>query len=90
MGRHFADTRIECLRELVSLGELNFRLSIKGFCRYPAIQPRHLVGSLEERLWRDRIPPTEDVAADNTQQDGQQQTGVIDLEKALRAAKESA
>jgi hypothetical protein len=59
----------------VSLRELNFRLSIKGFCRYPAIQPRHLVGSLEERLWRGRIPPAEDVASDNTQQNGQQQTG---------------
>jgi hypothetical protein len=55
--------------------ELKFRLSVKGFCRYPAIQPRHLIGSLKERLWRGRIPPAEDLASDNTQQDGQQQTG---------------
>ena len=59
----------------MSLYELNFRLSVKRFCPYPAIQPRHLVGSLKERLWRGRIPPAEDLASDNTQQDGQQQTG---------------
>src|SRR6185312_4721591 len=45
------------------------------FCCYPAVQPRHIVGSLKERLWRGRIPPAEDVASDNAQQDGQQQTG---------------
>src|SRR5437588_520371 len=57
------------------LRELNFCLSVERFCRYPAIQPRHLVGSLKERLWRGGIPPVEDLASDNTQQDGQEQTG---------------
>ena len=59
----------------MSLCELNFGLSIERLRLYPAIQPRLLVGSLKERLWRGRIPPAEDLASDNTQQDGQQQTG---------------
>jgi hypothetical protein len=57
------------------LSELKFSLSVKGFGRYPAIEPRHLVGSRKERIWRDRIPPLEDLASDHTQQDDQQQTG---------------
>src|ERR1039457_1296826 len=75
MCRHLADTCVERLRELTSLFELNFSLSVERFRPYPAIQPRHLVGSLKERLWRGRIPPAEGLASDNTQQDGQQQTG---------------
>src|SRR5580698_10675439 len=59
----------------MSLYELGFSLSVKRLRSYPAIEPRHLVGSLKERLWRGRIPPSEDLASDNTQQDGQQQTG---------------
>ncbi len=59
----------------MALRELDFRLVVKGRCLYPAIQPRHLIGSLKERLWRGRIPPAEDVASDKTQQDDQQQTG---------------
>jgi hypothetical protein len=55
--------------------ELKFSLPVKGFCRYPAIEPRHLVGSRKDRLGRDRIPPAEDFASDHTQQDDQQQTG---------------
>ena len=46
-----------------------------SFHVYPAIQPRLLVGSLKERLWRGRIPPAEDLASNHTQQDDQQQTG---------------
>ena len=38
-------------------------------------QPRHLVGSLQERVWSVRIQPPENLMPDNTQQDGQQQTG---------------
>ena len=38
-------------------------------------QPRHLVGSLQERVWSVRIQPPENLIPDNTQQDGQQQTG---------------
>jgi hypothetical protein len=59
----------------MSLYKLSFSLSVKRLRPYPAIQPRHLVGSLKERLWRGRIPPPEDLASDDTQQDGQQQTG---------------
>ena len=57
------------------LRELKFGLPVKGFRPYPAIQPRHLVGSLNERLWRARILPPEDLASNHTQQDDQQQTG---------------
>ena len=75
MRRHLADTRVERLRELTPLSKLKFSLPVKGGCRYPVIEPRHLVGSRKERLGRDRIPPVEDLASDHTQQDDQQQTG---------------
>jgi hypothetical protein len=41
-------------------------------CPYPVIEPRHLVGKLQECLWRGGIPPKEDVVSAYTQQDGQQ------------------
>jgi hypothetical protein len=53
---------------------LKFGLSIKRFGRYPAIEPRHLLGSRQERLGRGRSPPTEDLASDHTQQNDLQQT----------------
>ena len=37
--------------------------------------PRQIVGSLQQRLWTVRIQPPEDLIPDNTQQDGQKQTG---------------
>src|SRR6185437_1910278 len=73
MSGHFTDSGIERLRSLMALLELNFRLLIEGGCLYPAIQPRHLIGSLEERLLRGWTPPAE--AASDIQQDAQQQTG---------------
>jgi hypothetical protein len=54
---------------------LKFSLSVKGFGRDPVIEPRHLVGSRQERLGRDRIPLAEDLRSDHTQQGDQQQTG---------------
>jgi hypothetical protein len=56
-------------------GELKFRLPIERCGAYPVIEPRHIIGSLEERLGSIRIPLPEDLISDNTQQDDQQQTG---------------
>jgi hypothetical protein len=55
--------------------ELNFCLPVKGFCLDPTIEPRHLIGSRKESLWRGRIPPAEDLASNHTQQHDKQQTG---------------
>jgi hypothetical protein len=57
------------------LNEFLFRFPIQRFRLNPAIEPRQIVGSLQQRLWTMRIQPSDDLIPDNTQQDGQQQTG---------------
>ena len=73
--RHLADMRVQRVRELVPLRELLFGLSVKRFRRYPVIEPRHLIGSLQQRIWGARIAPPVDVISDDAQQYGQKQTG---------------
>jgi hypothetical protein len=50
--------------------EFDFCFSVERFRGDPAIEPRHLVGSLQQRLWTMRIQPPDDLIPDNTQQDG--------------------
>ncbi len=57
------------------LCEALFGLSIEGFCLNPAVEPRQVVGSHQQRLWTLSDPTPEDFIPDNAQQGGQQQTG---------------
>src|SRR5579862_1533103 len=55
--------------------ELQFSLVIERLSVDPAVEPRHLVGSLQQRLRTVRNPPPEDLIPDNAQQGGEEQTG---------------
>jgi hypothetical protein len=57
------------------LFEFDFSFSVERFRGDPAIEPRHLVGSLQQHLWTVSDPPPEDLIPDNAQQGSQQQTG---------------
>jgi len=49
-------------------------LSVKRFCLNPAIEPRHPIGLLQQRLWSVETRLPENLIPDNTQKDGNQQT----------------
>ena len=57
------------------LYEALFGLSIKEFCLNPAVEPRQVVGSHQQRLWTFKDPTPEDFIPDNAQQGGKKQTG---------------
>ena len=57
------------------LREFEFGSLVERFRSDPTVEPRQIVGSLQQRLWTMRIQPSDDLIPDNTQQDGQQQTG---------------
>ena len=57
------------------LSEFLLGLSVERLCLNPAVEPRHIVGSLQQRLWSVKTRLPENLIPDNTQQDGQQQTG---------------
>jgi hypothetical protein len=75
MRGHPAHPRIKCFRELVPLSEFLLSLPIEWLCLDPTVQPRQIVGSLQQRLWTVRDPPPEDLIPDNAQQGGKKQTG---------------
>jgi hypothetical protein len=50
-------------------------LPVKRFCLNPAVEPRHLIGLLQQRLWSVKTRPPENLIPDSTQEDGKQQTG---------------
>jgi hypothetical protein len=57
------------------LSEFLLGLPVERFSLNPTVEPRHLVGSLQQRLWSVRVEPPEDLISGDTQQDGRQQTG---------------
>src|SRR5579871_4773172 len=57
------------------LSEFLLSLPIEWLCLDPTVQPRQIVGSLQQRLWTVRDPPPEDLIPDNAQQGGKKQTG---------------
>ena len=42
-------------------------LSVKRFCLNPAVEPRHLIGLLQQRLWSGETRLPENLIPDNTQ-----------------------
>jgi len=54
------------------LSEFLLGLPVERLCLNPAVEPRHIVGSLQQRLWTMRIQLSDDLVADTTQQDCQQ------------------
>jgi hypothetical protein len=48
--------------------EFDFSFSVERFRGDPTIEPRHLVGSLQQRLWTVSDPPPENLIPDNAQQ----------------------
>jgi len=42
--------RVQSLRWLMILNESEFGLSVDGFCSYPVVDPRLLVGLFQQRL----------------------------------------
>jgi len=50
-------------------------LSVKRLCLNPAVEPRHLIGLLQQRLWSVETRMPENLIPDSTQKDGKQQTG---------------
>src|SRR6185437_1695184 len=75
MRRHLADARVECFCGLMLPHELNFGFMIEGCGCNPAIQPRHLIGLLQERLWRIRVSAAENVVSHRAQRGGNEHTG---------------
>src|ERR1700758_3292879 len=57
------------------LSEFLLSLPVEGLCLDPTVQPRQIVGSLQQRLLTERDPPPEDLIPDNAQQGGRKQTG---------------
>src|ERR1700739_1795418 len=69
-----AYARIKRLAGVVLFEESKFGLSVARFGCDPAIEPREIVGSLQQRLWRVRSAQ-EDLIPDNAQQGSQEQPG---------------
>ena len=75
MRGHLADARVEGPGKLMPLHELDFGAPIEGRGSNPVVEPRHSVGSLQQRLWSVGMGPPEDLIAGEAQQGSQQQTG---------------
>ncbi|MGB6133623.1 MAG: hypothetical protein WBG54_17715 [Acidobacteriaceae bacterium] len=75
MRGHLADSRIEGFRELLLLGELNLGAAVKRRGPNPVVEPCHLIGSPQQRLWSVGMTPPEDLIPDEAQQGSQNQTG---------------
>ena len=75
LSRYLAHSGVECSGEIAFCAEFEFGLAVQRFGLNPGIEPREIVGSLQQRLWSLRTATPEDLIPDNAQQGSQKQTG---------------
>jgi hypothetical protein len=75
LSRYLAHSGVECSGEIAFCAEFEFGLAVERFGLNPGIEPREIVGSLQQRLWSLRTATPVDLIPDNAQQGSQKQTG---------------
>ncbi|MFZ0271196.1 MAG: hypothetical protein WAL34_05040 [Acidobacteriaceae bacterium] len=75
LSRDLTDSSVECSGEIAFCPEFEFGLAVQRFGLNPGIEPREIVGSLQQRLWSLRTATPDDLIPDNAQQGSQKQAG---------------
>ena len=75
LRRNLADLRIERFGELMPLEIFEFGSVVERFRLNPAIEPRQVIGLLQQRVWSLRTSAPENLIPDNAQKASQKQTG---------------